>query len=254
MNVHFAYLLGLISANSCFSVNNKELTIDLVRSVVNKNTSYEGYYHIPEVSNYKISQINAHKRDTEKIVENIKELIKLNNSDDEISYKQIGKIHFRIHIGFKENSKIFNEIKKYNLKIEQSHNRVIPFIPEKIINSNENKIILAFLRGYCDIRSRISGSDSIYHLDNNGNKVFYNLRIGISLSHNSPELLDIFKNLFQKIGIIKGLSISKPESRPIREFLIRIDVKYIPYNLFSTHWRRIFLSDMKKFIETNKIS
>lgn len=134
----------------------------------------------------------------------------------------------------------------------QEHNKVFPFIPEQIINSNENKIILAFLRGYCDIRSRISGSDSIYSIDDNENRIFYNLRIGISLSHNAPKLLAVFKKLFKKIGIRKGISITNPKWRTIREHLIRIDVRYIPYNLFSTHWRRIFLSDMKKYIESNK--
>jgi len=249
LNENFAYLLGLISANSEIDLKNYKLVIDLFRQTANKGKSYEGYYYVPEVSNYKISQYEAHKKDVEIIVEKLNEL-KLNlGTKDEIIARHIGGFHFKIFIKFDKNSLILKELRKYSIKTYRG--KTIPFIPEYILKTSDKKIIMSFLRGYCDIKSRISGSDSVYRIKG-GKKYFYTLRIGISISHNTPELLRPFSVLFKKIGVTKGISFSDPKKRVIREYLIRINVKNVPYKLLGTHWRRIFLKDFIEYINKRR--
>jgi len=65
LNEDFAYLLGLISGNSYDYLDNYFLVIDLYRQTVNVGKENEGYYYYPYISDYKISQLDAHKTDIE---------------------------------------------------------------------------------------------------------------------------------------------------------------------------------------------
>jgi len=247
LNENFAYLLGLICANSSFDKSKRVLKIFLTRGLSNKGKEYEGFYYTPEISDYKISQFEAHKMDMEKIKENLMELIKYFGTKDSVEIKHIKDFQFELQIIFDENSPIFSKTKEIILPFLKRKGKILPFIPKEIKESNDRKIVLSFLRGYCDLKSRISASDGIYTTDENGFRKFTTLRIGISISHNSPELVDEFKKLFEKIGLTEGISFSDTETRD-REYLIRINVKNVPYELLGTHWRRIFLKDFLKYI------
>ncbi len=249
LNEEFAYLLGLISANSELDLNNRILIIDLFRQTANRGTKYEGFYYNPEISDYKISQFYAHERDVKRIKEKLLDLKNITGSKDEIESRHIDTYHFQIIIRFDSDSKIFKELKKY--KFNNHVKKIIPFIPESIIKTDNRNIIISFLRGYCDLKSRISASDGIYKIVN-GKKIFYTLRLGISIPHNTPELIDLFHKLFDKIGITKGISYTDPAKRKIREYLIRIDVRYVPYDLIGTHWRRIFLRDFINYLNKHR--
>lgn len=73
--------------------------------------------------------------------------------------------------------------------------------------------------------------------------------MGISLPHSDGELLKKFRNLFKKIGLEKGVNVTDPSKRS-RENLIRIDVRYVPYEIIGTHWRRIFLNDFRNYMKS----
>lgn len=250
LNEEFSYLLGLMSANSEIDWENNQLTIELYRQTVNAGEEYEGEYYFPEVSNYRIDQEKAHRKDIDWIVEKIDHLIKFHETNDTITTNHIKDLHFQIIVNFDEDSVLWNELKKYN--IPQSGNKVQVFVPENILESDEKKIITPFLQAYLDLKSRITISDSIYKRDKEtGKPIFSNLRIGISFPHNIGDSLDNFESLFNKIGIDKGMSITDPEKRT-RENLIRIDVRKIPNELIGTHWRRIFLRDFKYYMENEK--
>ena len=246
-NEEFSYLLGLISANSKFEERNRKLTIDLDRRTVNSNTEYEGYYFYPYVSDYKISQFDAHKQDIERINERLSIFFNRLKCKDIITSKHIKDYHFQIDIDFEEKSKILNELLEYN--ITTKNEKIEPFIPENIIKSKDRKIILSFLMGYCDLKSRMNISDGIYSTDKKTGKIndISSLRIGISFPHGHKQLLEDFSELFKKIGINK-FTKTNPELRD-RENMIRIDVRYVPYELIGTHWRRILLKDFQYFIK-----
>ncbi len=248
INENFAYLLGLASANSEFDIKNRILKIKLHRGIANKDKEYEGFYYNPEISDYKISQYEAHKIDCERIEEKLKELIITMDSKDEVGFKYTGtQYHFDIEIKFSENSPIFNKLKE----IVPDDGNIKPFVPKEVINSMDRKIIISFLKGYLDLKSRISVSDGIYTTDAGGKRIFTSLRMGISISHNHPEMLEKIKNLFEKIDIKEGITFSDPSKRD-REYLIRINVENIPDELIGTHWRRIFLSDFKDYMNKRK--
>ncbi len=231
LNEDFAYLLGLLSANSEIDFQNRELVINLKRGLANKGKPDEGYYYNPDISNYKISQYDAHKRDVERITEKLKSLFDHLGADDKIVAHNPAGYHFEIRIKFNRNSIVFREIEKLNLNIQRG--KITPFVPEVVAGSNNRKLITSFLRGYCDLKSRISVSDGIYEKKKGSYSL---LRMGISFPSNDPELLEQFVELFRKIGVEKGkgLSVTDPTKRT-RENLIRIDVRYVPYELVGTH-------------------
>lgn len=249
-NDDFAYLLGLISANSKFDKRNRKLTIDLDRRTVNFNNEYEGYYFYPDISDYKISQFDAHKQDIERIKERLSIFFKRIKSKDIITSKHIKDYHFQIYIDFEEKSKIFKELLEF--KITTKKDKIESFIPENIFKSEDRKIILLFLMGYCDLKSRMNLSDGVYSKDKKTGKIknISTLRIGISFPHGHKQLLEGFSELFNKIGI-KKFTKTNPDLRD-RENMIRIDVRYVPYELIGTHWRRILLKDFQYFIRNKK--
>ncbi len=244
----FAYLLGLTSANSKIDLKKPRLVIDLKRGLANRGNKHEGYYYNPDISDYKISQIEAHRKDVERITENLTALFLHLDSNDKISTEHVDGYHFRIAVTFAKNSVIFEEMRR--LRIETSRNKVVPFIPKKILRSNDADIIRSFVKGYCDLKSRISASDGIYKTQR-GKKVFSSLRMGISIPHDAAELLRDFKTLLKKIGLEEGVSVTDP-SRRSRENLIRIDVRNVPYELLGTHWRRIFLKDFVFYMNSKR--
>ena len=237
LNEEFTYLLGLISGNSKINLKKRVLTIDLFRGLANRGKDYEGYYYNPDISDYKISQYEAHKKDVDRISENLDLLFKHLNTQDKISKNHISGYHFQVEIKFDKNSMVLEEIK--NIEIPINRNKVMPFIPKNILESKDKKIITSFIRGYCDLKSRISISDGIYDRKRG---VYSLLRVGISLPHGDSELLNNFQNLFRMIGLEKGVNVTDPSKRS-RENLIRIDVRYVPYEIIGTHRRRIFLND-----------
>lgn len=246
LNEEFAYLLGLLSANSKLNFRKRELTIDLYRGLANRGKPYEGYYHNPDISDYKISQYDAHKKDVDRITESLNLLIKHLGTKDRLSSHHLGGYHFQIKIQFDKNSVVFEEIRNLNLTV--SRGKVVPFVPETILASKDKKIITAFLRGYCDLKSRISVSDGIYDTKKG---IYSLLRMGISLPHNATQLIPQLLTLLKKIGVEKGVHATDPEQRT-RENLIRIDVRNVPYELVGTHWRRIFLKDFASYMYSKK--
>jgi len=246
LNEDFAYLLGLISANSKISFKKSTLKIDLIRGLANRGKEYEGYYYNPDISDYKISQYEAHKKDVDRIYENLKLFFKSLNSEDRIIKKYVSGYHFQIEIEFDENSDIFGVIKTLDIPVKR--NKVVPFVPRVILESNDRKTISSFIRGYCDLKARISVSDGIYNTVD-GKKIYSLLRMGISIPHGESKFLNDFASLLKKINLEKGVNITDPSKRS-RENLIRIDVRYVPHEIIGTHWRRIFLSDFVKYMQT----
>lgn len=248
INPDFAYLLGLISGNSQLDTKNNNIVIDLFRQVANKGTENEGFYFNPDISHYKISQSDAHRRDVERIRERLFTLTNRLSENCKFEINHLGGYHFILQLNFDSKSRIIAELRKMNLQTDRK--RVQTFIPKIISESNDKNLIVAFLRGYCDLRSRMSVSDGIYKTVRN--RIEYGtLRMGISISKDAIPLLPTFKKLFEKIGITEGIYFTDPKKRT-RENLIRIDVRKVPYELVGTHWRRIFLKDFIYYIDSQK--
>jgi|GEM_PF-2311654 len=247
LNEKFSYLLGLISANSEFDSRTRVLKISLERGLANSGKPYEGYYHVPQISDYKISQQNAHSKDVEKIKEELSELIAIFGTKDVVRSEHTKGYTYKVVIEFDKESPILRELLSYAPPMAGT--KVIPFVPKDVLTSDQKNIVLAFLRGYCDLRSRITLSDGFYRKRRDSGSDIFSLRMGISISSKHPELVDMFKKMFLKIGLDKGVNY---ERRKDRENLIRIDVRKVPKGLLGTHWKRIFLSDFQAFLLTGK--
>ena len=247
-NSEFAYLLGLINANGHIDTQNRVLTIDLKRGIANRGTSYEGYYYNPDISEYRISQYDAHKRDVEKITENLNFLSRYLGAGGQIQSRHVKNYHFQIILECGKDSVLFQEIERQ--KIQISETKVIPSVPGWIKESEDREIVMPFIKGYCDLKGRMSDSDGIYRT-HDSHKIYSALRMGISIPHGAVAYLNDFVFLLEKIGIHEGVSKTDPQTRS-RENLIRINVRNVPYELVGTHWRRIFLRDFVSYIESIK--
>jgi len=244
INAEFAYFLGLISANSIIDYEKGIILINLQRGKVSG-----GLYYYPDVSSYKISQDEAHRKDTELIQEKLKGILMIIDPSCAISSRQLKGYHFEISIHAMPDSRIFQYLKAHGVKVDK-HNRTIPFVPKDLERLRRRNITMAFLRGYCDLKSRISLSDGIYSTIG-GKKKISILRMGVSLSHRHPELLPKFRRLFKQVRLERSVSYSDPTKRN-REFLMRIDVRSLPVDLVGTHWRKIFLKDFKNYMASPK--
>ncbi len=248
INPDFAYLLGLISGNSQLDIKSNAIVIDLFRQVANKGNKNEGFYFNPDISHYKISQLDAHRKDVERIYERLFALMNRLSEKCKFKINHLGGYHFTLQLSLGSKSRIIAELRNMNLQTYKK--RVQTFIPETISKSNDKNLIVAFLRGYCDLRSRMSASDGIYKTIGK-RKEYMTLRMGISISKDAIPLLPTFKKLFEKIGVTERIYFTDPEKRT-RENLIRIDVRKVPYELVGTHWRRIFLKDFIYYITSQK--
>jgi len=246
LSENFAYLLGLLTANGELDFENNELRIFLDRRERGKEQD-KGFYHYPEVdSDYRISQKDAHDRDIEKISDRLLDLLIAFSPEDGIPDPEYIKgLKYRITIPLSDNSPLLKELKKYNFQLDNT--KIIPRIPPEIANSQNEIIIKSFLKGYCDLKSRIAVSDGIY---NTQKGIYSTLRMGIPVSSKYPELLTGLVSLFKQIGIEKTYA-SNPKKRN-REFLIRPNVNDVPYDLMGTHWRRILLKDFQNYINNKK--
>ncbi len=247
INEEFAYLLGLMIANGKLDDRRRKLSIELHRGLANKGKSYEGYYYNPDISDYKISQYDAHRKDVDRIIENLNLLIRNLEAEDEVRMEHVGGYRFRINIFFGEESTLFRGIKDMNLLSDKG--KFSPLVPQAIQKSKSSDVKLAFVRGYSDLKSRISVSDGIYDTKK---KNYGLLRMGISFPHGASKFMNQFLRLLKSIGIEKGVNATDPTRRS-RENLVRIDVRNVPYNLVGTHWRRIFLKDFVSYMQSKSV-
>jgi HKD family nuclease len=248
LNCEFAYLQGLMSANGRIDLGKQVLTIDLERRVANKGTPYEGEYYNPDISDYRIPQYEAHKRDIDKITESLGPLSRHLGTGGRIQPAHVEGYHFQITIEFGQDSALLQEIRSQNPP--SAKNKLVPSVPDWIKRSTDVEIVRSFVKGYCDLKSRMSDSDGIYKTHGN-RKVYSSLRMGISVPHDASAFLKDFVALLERIGIREGVSVTDP-TRRTRENLIRIDVRNVPYELIGTHWRRIFLMDFVSYIRTRR--
>ena len=237
--------MGLLSANSELFIKELKLILHLNRGTVNPGKPYEGQYFIPELGDYKISQNEAHKIDITTINERINRLFSISKTKCKVNINKIKKYHYCIKIEF-ENARqpIFKDIQNKISTIRG--NKVIPFIPNSISETKNIKLVKSFIRGYFDLKGRVSAGDSIYKTIG-GKRIFSSLRIGISFPTGAHELVNEFEKLLIKTGIDERF-IEK-ELRDYREDLIRLDYRGIPNELFGSPWKKIFLKQFHQYFE-----
>ena len=245
-----AYLMGLLAAHGEYSRSDNRAVIHLSRQLVNRGRAEQGYYAWPELSAYQISQSDAHRRDIEGINERISDTLMRTGSGASVAWEHVGGLHYLAEINLPADSSLHALLNAHGLETDATTGHVIPHVPRQILESEDPKPKLQFLRGYCCLRSRIGASDGIYRRGTSGEGEFSSLRIGVSVSNRYPAFMHDLVSLFRGIGVSEGLTSTNPATRK-RELLIRIDVRHVPPALLDTHWRRIFLHDFQEYMDPN---
>lgn len=238
-----AYLLGLVAGGGIIKDHAKPnvIVIKYHRGVFNRGKKDEGYITAKGISNIRLKQKDAFRKDIRSIIDHIKRVFKDLQTQDRVALITKSDFDYEIVITFAERSKLFPLIKEYLNSCSIVRGRVIPVLPESLREADK-ELLASFLRGYGDIRMRIRPTDR------EGTQG--PLRVAISFSRGAEtfakELYDLLK---KKFGIVH-LNLLPGPSRE-RETMLRIDpvdLIQIKEKIFSTHdWKLRLINDFASY-------
>jgi len=237
LNDDVAYIFGLACARGKLKYTHREIIIDY-----RKQKRPNGVIQFSGVSKVNINQDSALERDVSNIQDKVSRLFRKNSPKDTISYSKIKIRYYKISIKFDSRSPYWKTLKKYFKGMTVRRGYLEPYIPKEIKSAKRRYILKAFIRGYFDIRQRISLSDRYPKGP---------LRISVGIGTHSEEFAMELCSLLQNIFGIKGVEYESGVARG-KDNMIRINPVGLENNqdIFSFHWPRIILSD---FIKYNKL-
>jgi len=246
-NADIAYVLGLLAGKSS-EREDGVFSISYVKGLYNANTPDEGFIYAAEVSDTRLDQADAIRRDVEGIVKRLQQTFKRLNTQDVVSVRKMGgDFSYRIDISFCPESGIYRAIKPHLDNWPRENDRLIPSLPKDLLDDRCRDQLLSFLRGYIDIRSRVAISD---RAGTEGR-----LRVAISISSRAREFAqDLQRAMQDTLGLSSaGVNLLDGTSRG-REHILRIDpveiVKHIGSKQFvSISWKQMLVEDFAKYNE-----
>lgn len=243
INNESAYLLGLIAGGGIL-IDNDNIAIRYKKGIYNRGTKYEGFIYAKGISKLKFKQDIAIQRDVYGIVSRLRSLFKRSNTNDIVSVKKRSKYTYDIIVEFDKKSKYLLLINRYLRTCQISHNRIIPQSLDIVSKIGDDSIIISFLRGYGDVRARISPTD---RAGTSGN-----LRIALSFSKEADVFAESIRKILTKRFSFKKehINLLRGETRD-RETMLRLDPvdidRLIPFKFFSVNWKQLLLKDFSNY-------
>ncbi|NQU26989.1 MAG: NgoFVII family restriction endonuclease [Candidatus Marinimicrobia bacterium] len=243
LNTDSLYLLGLISGGG-FVDEEGHISLRYEKGAYNKGTDQEGVINIQGISDVQLDQKKVLQRDVLGIVDRIGKMFKRFRTNDEIKHSQTSDYRYRIDINFDQDSQLKVIVHDFITQCAINRTKVVPSLPDEIASTTDS-LFISFLRGYADIRSRISPTDRI---TNEGP-----LRVALSFSKGADSFAEEIKNQLQKRFQMRFINYFPGESRG-RETMLRLDpveVQKLPYRLYSINWKRLLLKDFAAYNTEN---
>lgn len=240
INYDTSYLLGLVAGGG-YLIDPNQIIIRYHKGIFNKNSEHEGFIYAENISDLRLSQKKAFKRDIARIVERLGMFFSRIKSGDEITIHKHDDYNYDLVLNFKTNSPILTLLNDYISECTISGSRIIPILPTIIRKINNNKIYLSFIRGYCDIRGRIRPTD---RTGTDGP-----LRIAVSFSTGADEFAREFQAILENNFSVRRINFLSGTSRG-RETMLRIDpvdLSLLPSKMFSISWKQMLLDDFAKY-------
>lgn len=239
LNTETTYLLGLLCGSGRMPDMQKQtITLRYHKGAFNAGTKDEGIIMAPGISKLKLSQSAELKRDVEGIKEKLESLFAKREPQNKVKIIKKSDYDYHIAIIFSEKSSYWLYIQEFvkSCKIKQS--RFIPVIPSEILDARKKHLPLSFLRGYVDMRSRISVTDREGPAGP--------LRIAISVSLGASKFGNQIEKILRKHLGVKRVGILSGKARG-RETMLRCDPADLPKDFFLSPWQKLLLSDFAKY-------
>jgi HKD family nuclease len=240
-----AYILGLLCGKGTVDIKKREAKIQVTGGVLNStDPKNKGFVYAENISEVRISQDEAYKKNSNDIVESLNELFFKSGSKDLAACKKKGEKNYEVKICFHRSSSFWMKISELTKSLinkkEDLHSwKDNPCIPE-FISSGDVSQKKWFVRGYLDLRSRLSKGDA-YPTGK--------LRVGVGLSTDAmafgEELKSILNNEFNM-----GAKIESGKKRG-RDHIIRIDPVSMKAGFHSFQVKELLLRDFKAYNKNN---
>jgi len=243
-----SYLTGLIIASTRSltndDINKGIISISIKHQTMNTNTEDEGYIATridgELLGNVKINQKEAIENQVQEIYDSLKTFLFKESSHNQIEIINSSKknIIFEIKIKFHKKSAIFNFLKINLFNHLDLNNMVNLEIPSFILNSNNRLSRREFIRGYFDVRGRISKSD---RFGNTGA-----LRVALQVSTSADRFGSQFEKFLNKEFNLNSKFASGAARK--KDSLVRFLPNKESLHLADSGWKKILLNE---FIEFN---
>ena len=244
-----SYLTGLLIA-STRSLTNEDInqgivTISIKHQTMNVNSEDEGFIATridgELLGNVRINQKDAIDNQVQEIYDNLKIFLHKESTYNKISILNSSKknIIFEIKIIFYKKSEIFNFLKINLFNNLDLNNRSKLEIPTFILNSKNRIARREFIRGYFDVRGRISKSDRF----GNTGALRVALQVSTYADHFGSQIEQFLNNEFNLNS--KFASGAKRN----KDSLVRFIPNSESLHLADTGWKKILLNE---FIQYNK--
>jgi len=244
-------------AGGGYLISKNKLKIRYHKGAFHKGKRYEGLIYSPGISDLKLKQAEAIRKDVNNIAERIRDYLKRKNSKDSVAIHKQREYDYSIIITFKKSSPILNAVRAYLAKCQISKQRVVPVFAEELSKASNDNIPMSFIKGYADVRGRITATD---REGTNGP-----LRIALSFSAGADDFAEDVKALLETRFSFKRINLLLGGARH-RETVLRIDPVDIknagPLKFFSVNWIDILLNDYanynlkhypKRYVESGKL-
>jgi len=252
LNPETSYLIGLLCASVKYinQENIKQRTINIHFISRKRGKGIDSGFLCARgedgnlLGNIRLPQVKTQISTLNLITNNIKNLIDLDSKDNHLYFDQktnleTGYVNIKITINFSEKSKIWNLILSTLDQFELKNNTFIPNIPKEITESNDKNIKKKFLKGYFDLRGRVSSADKYP----NGK---FRLSTQINTHHlNYLEQLAILLN--NTLGIQAQINYG---SKRDKDNMIRFDPTENSLELFDG-WKKILVDQFIRYNKSN---
>lgn len=234
-----AYLLGLVCGGA--ALPGPDYQSRLLIHFESGERSYGGTRGViaaPDVTGFSIDQAKAMEGDARRILETIQDgLVPFGAGSADVN--RVGTYAYVFDVHLATGSPLDLAVKELLQSGEIVGGRYYPkALPSVLIESKDGEVDLAFLRGYFDVRGRVSAAD---RAGTTGA-----LRIQLSISQHANEFGHQVADLMRARFGAEHLNYLEGEDRE-RESMIRIEAQDVPSKLFTSAWQQIMHHDFVEF-------
>jgi HKD family nuclease len=240
-----AYLMGLIAGGG-YIIDDNTIKIRYHRGVFNRGTKDEGFIVSPGISGIRMRQSAAFRKDVHGICDRMTRFFRRTGTKDRVASEKKGDFDYEIYLHFDRASQHAVTLRDFLSKCGVERRRVVPVFPSHFPHFGDRIFLASFIRGYADIRSRISLTDR--------EGVEGPLRVALSFSSGAEDFAKNFKAVLEKKFGVEHVNLLLGPSRG-RETMLRVDPvelhKLGPQKFFSITWKQLLLADYTQFNKEN---
>ncbi|HWR82983.1 MAG TPA: phospholipase D-like domain-containing protein [Candidatus Deferrimicrobium sp.] len=240
-----AYLMGLIAGGG-YVIDDHTIKIRYHKGMFNKGTKDEGFIFSPGISAIRMRQAIALRKDVVGICDRLTRFFRRTGTKDRVTSEKRSDFDYEIFLHLDSVSQHAETLRDFLSRCGVEGKRVVPVFPSHLPQFQDRIVLASFIRGYADIRSRISPTDR--------EGVEGPLRVALSFSRGADDFSQEFKSVLERTFGVEHVNLLLGTKRG-RETMLRIDPvelhKLGPQKFFSITWKQLLLADYSHFNQSN---